>query len=378
MIRPILRRGDLTNNILSVILAIGGLLMLVFLGVKLYNFFVSQDEKNAAAFLDGLRAKIDNLVEGEVGNFVLRGVEGWSLAGWSKEDSLNVKPQKCFDISCLCACPNSGDIASSCQEDGLCRKIDFNRVQFSTSEGVIESGLIKDLSSDFPDKVDAAFMWYAFEIYILSGENYYLFRRGNVNFILEGKGLINNKWPGIPNDIDTVIRGYMRQNDIIYFFKGSQYWKFDGQKNQLVSGPTSILQYWPGVPDSLGASVNTYAGGGATYFFKGSQYWKYIDSNDALADGYPRAIGENWKGIPNDVDAAFEIFGDIYFFKQDKYYIYRYLGFAPGGALFPTEPLSAVSVIPLKKKLAEFGVRKKDGNLFISDKALQTIQVPLV
>jgi len=375
MMRSILKRKGLTKYLLDAVLAIGGLLMLIFLGVKLYNFFVSQDEKNAAAFLDGLKAKIEALEEGEVGNFVLRGVEGWSLAGWSREDSLKVKPQKCFDVSCLCACPSTGDIASSCQEDGLCRKVDFNRVQFSTAEGVIDSGRIKDLSNDLSDKIDATFVWYAFEIYVLSGENYYLFSRDNVKFVLREKGLISSKWSGIPSDIDAVIRGYRQQNDIIYFFKGNQYWKFDGQKNQIVSGPVSISQ-WPGIPESLDAGVSVYSSGGATYFFKGNQYWKYIDSSDALAEGYPRLISENWKGIPNDVDGAFESFGDIYFFKQDKYYIYRYLGFAPGGALFPTEPLSAVSVIPLKKKLAEFGVRKKDGNLFISDKTLPIPQTP--
>src|SRR3989344_8587187 len=98
MMRSILKRKGLTKYLLDAVLAIGGLLMLIFLGVKLYNFFVSQDEKNAAAFLDGLKAKIEALEEGEVGNFVLRGVEGWSLAGWSREDSLKVKPQKCFDV----------------------------------------------------------------------------------------------------------------------------------------------------------------------------------------------------------------------------------------------------------------------------------------
>ncbi|MEK6847179.1 MAG: hypothetical protein AABY16_03370 [Nanoarchaeota archaeon] len=143
-LRPILRRGDLTNNLLSAILAIGGLLMLAFLGVKLYNFFVSQEEKNAAAFLDSLQAKIDALDETDcvqypqasppdfqlspqgciVNNtFVLRGVKGWFLAAWNKSDSLNVKPEKCFDKNCLCVCNGAPD-KNTCQENGLCRETD--------------------------------------------------------------------------------------------------------------------------------------------------------------------------------------------------------------------------------------------------------------
>lgn len=156
-LRKISRNGILPDNLMSAVLAIGGLLMLAFLGVKLYNFFVSQDQKNAGAFLDSLQGKIEALDVRDcipspqasppnvqlspqdcfvVNSFALRGVEGWALTGWGKDDPLQKKgqgggkPEKCLDNSCLCACPNGDNIAASCQEKGICRIVNYGGVKF--------------------------------------------------------------------------------------------------------------------------------------------------------------------------------------------------------------------------------------------------------
>ncbi len=145
MIKPILKRGEFTQEVLSVVVAVAGILLIGFLGVKLYNFFSSQDERNAGAFLDGLKAKIDALDETDYCNqipqasppngqlsppecvisntFALRGVEGWFLVAWNKDVPLDDKPQKCFDKNCLCLCKDKPD-KDNCQERGVCRDID--------------------------------------------------------------------------------------------------------------------------------------------------------------------------------------------------------------------------------------------------------------
>ncbi|MGV8142428.1 MAG: hypothetical protein ACP5NS_02215 [Candidatus Pacearchaeota archaeon] len=123
MIRPILKKGKFDEEVLSAIVAVAGLLLIGFLAVKLYNFFISQDEKNAAAFLDGLKAKIDLLEEGENNTFALRGVKGWVLVAWNKEVISSEKPEKCFDKNCLCLCKDS-PTKEACQEDGICRYSD--------------------------------------------------------------------------------------------------------------------------------------------------------------------------------------------------------------------------------------------------------------
>lgn len=40
-----------------------------------------------------------------------------------------------------------------------------------------------------------------------------------------------------------------------------------------------------------------------TYFFKGSQYWKF--DNMEMEPRYPKDIDRGFQGIPNNVDAAF-------------------------------------------------------------------------
>lgn len=121
------------NEMLGFVIAVIGIVLLGFFGVKLYGFFIDSGMKNAQAFIDDLTGKVQNLKEGESNSFALRGVEGWILVAWDKETSIaldgevidkNRKPQKCFDKdNCLCICEGS---IEKCQEVGYCRAIDRN------------------------------------------------------------------------------------------------------------------------------------------------------------------------------------------------------------------------------------------------------------
>ena len=42
-----------------------------------------------------------------------------------------------------------------------------------------------------------------------------------------------------------------------------------------------------------------------TYFFSGKRYWRYNEYSGEIEDGYPMPIGERWRGVPDDIDAAF-------------------------------------------------------------------------
>ena len=52
-----------------------------------------------------------------------------------------------------------------------------------------------------------------------------------------------------------------------------------------------------------------------TYVFKGAYYWRLTDAG--VEKGYPRLISQYWKGVPDDIDAAFSWpqTNRIYFFK---------------------------------------------------------------
>lgn len=114
----IFRKGMGAKAVVSIILAVIGVIFIGMLAINLYNQFVDNENKNAQAFIDDLNGKIELLENGQNNTFALRGVEGWVLVAWNQNDSLSEKPQKCFDKNCLCICQGSSD---NCQNVGYCR-----------------------------------------------------------------------------------------------------------------------------------------------------------------------------------------------------------------------------------------------------------------
>ena len=59
-----------------------------------------------------------------------------------------------------------------------------------------------------------------------------------------------------------------------------------------------------GLPDDLDAAL-PWGYTGKTYFFKGDQYYRYDEYDKKVDPGYPKLISKNWKGVPNNISAAF-------------------------------------------------------------------------
>jgi len=89
------------------------------------------------------------------------------------------------------------------------------------------------------------------------------------------------------------------ENDKIYFFKGSRYWRLDPKNvRQPVdqSYPRNISN-WAGVPDNLDTAMQ-YSDG-QTYFFKNDKYYKFDDQTLTVQEdqpSYPRDTREYWFG----------------------------------------------------------------------------------
>merc|ERR1719295_372885 len=103
-----------------------------------------------------------------------------------------------------------------------------------------------------------------------------------------------------------------------YVFKGDSYWKLT--RDSVADGyPRKIAQDWRGLPSNIDAAF-TWESTKATYFIKGSKYWKFVNMNPY--PGYPKDIKDGFPGIPNNVDTAFVWSGNgkIYFFKNSQYW----------------------------------------------------------
>ncbi|XP_078421440.1 matrix metalloproteinase-21-like [Cetorhinus maximus] len=112
-----------------------------------------------------------------------------------------------------------------------------------------------------------------------------------------------------------------------YFFRDGWYWMYENRNNRTRYGdPLPICSGWHGIPTAgIDAFVHVCTWSkDAAYFFKGTQYWRYDNLNDrAYTEDprgvrYPKLISSGFPGISGPINAAFFDRRDqcIYFFKE--------------------------------------------------------------
>ncbi|XP_034777749.2 matrix metallopeptidase-21 [Acipenser ruthenus] len=112
-----------------------------------------------------------------------------------------------------------------------------------------------------------------------------------------------------------------------YFLRDSWYWLYENRNNRTRYGDPIALQVgWHGIPsDGIDGFAHVWTWRiDAVYFFKGTQYWRYDSENDQAytedpeGHKYPRLISEGFPGIPSPIDTVFYDRRDykMYFFKD--------------------------------------------------------------
>jgi subtilisin family serine protease/peptidoglycan hydrolase-like protein with peptidoglycan-binding domain len=119
-----------------------------------------------------------------------------------------------------------------------------------------------------------------------------------------------------------------RASACAYFFKGSDYVRYDIANDTVNVGPVAIARFWPRLPAAfmrdLDAAVNW--GNGKAYLFKEANYVRYNIATDRPDFG-PVPIAANWTALPaafaRDLDAVVNWGnGKAYFFKGVQYLRY--------------------------------------------------------
>lgn len=117
-----------------------------------------------------------------------------------------------------------------------------------------------------------------------------------------------------------------------FAFKGDKYYRLT--ENAIAEGyPKLISDEWKGLPGNIDAAF-TYKNG-KTYFFRGDEYWRY---NDRAMDGaYPKKISDGFTGVPDNLDSAFVWGGNgkIYFYKGSKFWRFDPQKRPPVSAKYP-------------------------------------------
>jgi hypothetical protein len=145
---------------------------------------------------------------------------------------------------------------------------------------------------------------------------------------------LTNGWKGLDgtgfeSDIDSVLD---LGTGKAYLFKGDQYLRVDQQTNAVDDGyPLPIADNWGGLAeagfaDSINAAINW--GDGKAFLFRGRSYVRYDIATDHADEGYPASIAEGWGGLGDvgfgdSIDAAVAWGnGKVFFFKADSYVRY--------------------------------------------------------
>ncbi|GCB72869.1 hypothetical protein scyTo_0006506 [Scyliorhinus torazame] len=119
---------------------------------------------------------------------------------------------------------------------------------------------------------------------------------------------IHSLWPKIPAKIDAAYENVKR--DFLVVIKGNKYWAVNGY-DVMPGYPKNIRRF--GIPSSvrkIDAAVHIRTTS-KTLFFAGDQYWSFDETKRAMDEGYPHLITDDWPGIPERVDAAFEQHGNL-------------------------------------------------------------------
>ena len=87
--------------------------------------------------------------------------------------------------------------------------------------------------------------------------------------------------------------------DNFVIFSGNKYWRFDDVVGRVELDYPRDISMWRGVPADLDAAFQYIDG--KTYFFKGKHYWQFDDYSMRVVNAMPKPIGTHWMQCPKDL-----------------------------------------------------------------------------
>ncbi|KAM6986262.1 stromelysin-3 [Aplochiton taeniatus] len=127
--------------------------------------------------------------------------------------------------------------------------------------------------------------------------------------------LASRHWNGIPDNIDAA---YEDKSGNIWFFQGDSYWVYDAERK--ITGPDSVQRLGLPVSDIQAALMWGEDQAQKVYLFKAGTYWRFSPQENRVDTANPRSM-QDWRGVPTDIDAAFQdIYGYAHFLSGLEYW----------------------------------------------------------
>ncbi|XP_072312874.1 matrix metallopeptidase-21-like [Eucyclogobius newberryi] len=174
-----------------------------------------------------------------------------------------------------------------------------------------------------------------FNTYFMRQGWYWLYENRNNRTRYGDPVSLQSGWRGLPlNGVDAFVHVWNRKSDHVYFFKGSQFWRYDTEQDQVFrrdpdgqTYPRPISEGFPGVPSPIDTAVFDRRDGNI-YFFKGTQVFAFSVDSRRVARGYPRPLHSVFPALdPQDhpmlsLDAAyFSYFHNaLFLFKDTRFW----------------------------------------------------------
>jgi hypothetical protein len=166
--------------------------------------------------------------------------------------------------------------------------------------------------------------------YFFNGEYYYKYDWATDRLVGSYNSISAWNFPGaFAKGLDAGVKG---NNGKTYFFRGNQYIRYDWAADAVDPGYPKSLSVW-NFPGAFASGIDAAVEGegaykGKLYFFKDSQYIRYDLAKDAVDAGYPKPLSA-WNlpakyntGVDSALAGKGEYAGKVYFFKGGEYVRY--------------------------------------------------------